>query len=86
MANKVYAFNHLTGGTNDSYLDYHEGADLVHGDMAFGMVSGKFYAYFLEDEAYASENSPNIIAPDVEDNGKRWVLASEYVPFVPQED
>ena len=52
--------------------------------MAFGMVSGKFYAYFLEDESYMSENSPNIIAPDVEDNGKRWVLASEYVPFESQ--
>lgn len=84
MANSVYAFKKLTGGVDDSYLDYHEGSDLVHGDMAFGIVNGKFYAYWLEDESYMSENSPNIIAPDVGDNGKRWVLASEYVQYESQ--
>lgn len=76
MANSIYAFKHLTGGTDDSYLDYHDGDDLVDGDMALGFAYGDFLAYSLEAENGCAANYPDIILPDTNPGDKRWVKAN----------
>ena len=72
--NNIYAFSSLTGGTDDSYLDYHDGDDLSDGDFAFGIVSGVHYAYKLDATSGAAENSPYVISPDTNPGTKRWIL------------
>lgn len=79
MANSVFAFKRLQGGSDDSYLDYHPASSLAVGDMAFGIYNGRFYAYSLYENVDAVENSPNVILPDSNDASvKCWVLVSEY--------
>jgi len=77
----VYAFSALTGGTDDSYLDYFDGNDLADGDFAFGIVSGKKYNYVLDADSAATENSPYIISPDSNAGDKRWVLVAPAGPM-----
>lgn len=72
--NKIYAFSSLIGGSDESYLDYFDGNDLVDGDFAFGLVDGIQYAYKLDASSGATENSPRIISPDTNAGTKRWVL------------
>jgi len=76
MANVVYAFTSISGGTDASYLDYHDGNDLTHGDLAFGAVSGFFLAYYLSSDSGAPESAPDVIAPDTNPGDKRWLLCS----------
>jgi len=83
MTNSVYAFKHLTGGTDDSYLDYHDGNDLSDGDMAIGIVNDNFYSYYVDADSYMMESSPGIISPDTNAGGKRWILASDYPVYTP---
>lgn len=77
----VYAFSSLTGGTDDSYLDYFDGNDLADGDFAFGIVSGKKHNYVLDADSAATENSPYIISPDSNAGDKRWVLVAPVGPM-----
>lgn len=72
---KIYAFDSISGGTDDSYLDYHDGNDLLGGEMAFGIVSG-FLAYRLSSDSGASESAPDVIAPDTNPGDKRWLLCT----------
>ena len=86
MANSLFAFKRLQGGSDDSYLDYHPATSLVKGDMAFGIYNGRFYAYYLNEDVDAVENSPNVILPDSNDASvKCWVLVSEYKTYVSQD-
>lgn len=72
--NNIYPFSALTGGTDDSYLDYFDGNDLVDGDMAFGIVGNARYDYILNAASGASENSPFRIQPDTNPGTKVWHL------------
>jgi hypothetical protein len=81
MANNIYPFSSLTGGVDDSYLDFFDGDDLTDGDFAFGIVSGKHHAYILDATSGASENSPYVVSPDTNPGTKRWILVSLVQPF-----
>lgn len=75
MANKIYPFANLTGGVDDSYLDYTDGDNLTDGDFALGIdANGIHRAYRLNATSGATENSPYIIAPDTNPGTKRWEL------------
>lgn len=73
MANKVFAFVALIGGTTGC-LDAIDGDLLSDGDYALGMVNGEFYAYVLDADLGGAESSPGSIAPDTNAGNKRWVL------------
>ncbi len=75
MANLVYGFTALTGGSADA-LDYIDGDVLVDKDIAIGCVSGIFYVYTLDADSAAAESSPGVISPVTNAGDKRWVLAS----------
>ena len=74
MALNIIPFSSLTGGTDDSYLDYFDGNDLSDGQFAFGIVNGIQYTYVLDASSGASENSPYVISPDTNAGTKRWIL------------
>ena len=78
MANLIYGFTALTGGTADA-LDYIDGDVLVDKDVAIGCVSGVFYVYTFDADSAAAEASPGIIGPDAPYAGDgRWVQAGVY--------
>lgn len=67
----------LTGG-GATALDSMDGADLTDGDYAFVCVSGVLYVYRLDATSGATENSPDVIAPDTNAGNKRWILESAF--------
>lgn len=79
----IYGFTSLTGGTDDSYLDYHDGDNLSDGDMAFGITSNQFFAYKLSASSGASESFPDVISPDTNAGNKRWILCYNTQPESP---
>jgi hypothetical protein len=76
MATPIIPFRNLTGGVDDSYLDSWDGDGLSDGQMAFGIVSGVFMAYYLDDDSGATESLPDVISPDTNAGTKRWILAT----------
>jgi hypothetical protein len=68
-----YGATSLTGGGVGA-LDKIDGSLLNDGDGAFTLVSGVFRAYHLDATSGATENSPNVIAPDSNAGTKRWLL------------
>ena len=83
MALDILPFSNLTGGTDDSYLDYFDGNDLSDGQMAFGIVGGDFLAYYLDATSGDSESSPDIISPDTNAGTKRWIRCENIEPSPP---
>lgn len=75
MSSKVKGFIALTGGGVGS-LDAIDGAGLADKDYAFGVVDGVQHCYWLDYDSGAAENSPYIIAPDVNAGNKRWILSN----------
>ena len=73
MALVAYKKTGLTGGTA-SDLDSIDGADLSGGEIAFVFLDGDVYFYELDESSGASENSPDVIAPDANPGNKRWIL------------
>ncbi len=73
MANNFYGAIALTGGGTGA-LDKIDGDDLADLDAAFVQVLGTFYAYTLDDDSGAAEDSPNVISPDANAGTKRWLL------------
>lgn len=75
MASKIYGAIALTGGASGA-LDAISGADLIDLDMAFVVVGGIHYIYYLDADSAAAESSPYIIAPDTDGGDKRWILST----------
>ncbi len=73
MAKNFYGAIALTGGGTGA-LDKIDGADLADLDAAFVQVFGTFYAYTLDDDSGAAEDSPRVISPDTNAGTKRWLL------------
>lgn len=82
MAITVYKKTLLTGGTSVA-LDSIDGALLLDGDYAIVTVSNIDYGYILDDDLGGAENSPLIIAPDVNPGNKRWVLQTPAFATLP---
>lgn len=82
MSNSIYPFSNLTGGIDDSYLDYFDGDDLVDGDFAFGIDDGMTYmAYRLDAISGEADNPPFIVSPATNPGTKRWILATPAAPL-----
>jgi len=82
MPNYRYWASTLTGGAEGS-LDSIDGDDVNDGDTASVPVSDdRIYEYYLDADSGASENSPNIIAPDSNAGDKRWILIPPYLGMV----
>jgi len=77
MAQPVYKKEGLTGGTA-SDLDSIDGAQLIGGEFAFVYYDDNAYFYELDESSGASEDSPDVIAPDTNPGNKRWMLHSVY--------
>jgi hypothetical protein len=75
MSNDFYGAIGLTGGTA-GMLDDIQGTFLDNGDCALVLIpsTGKFYYYWLDDDADSAESSPDIIKPDANAGTKRWLL------------
>ena len=74
---KYYGFISLTGGVEGS-LDNVPGTNLLDQDFAFGAYQGKILTYVLDVDSGLAENSPDVIAPDVDAGDKRWILIKKY--------
>jgi len=74
MASKLYFRTALTGGTSDA-LDGIDGAVLADLDSAIVITSTGAYVYSLDADSGATESSPNVIAPDINADDKRWILS-----------
>jgi len=61
-------------------LDAIDGVDLAEGDAAIVITSSGAYHYYLNATSAAAENSPNVIAPDVNAGDKRWILVTPQAP------
>ena len=81
MAIDILPFSNMYGATDDSYLDYHDGNDLVDGQMAFGINQGNFYAYYLDATSEATPNFPDVISPATNAGLKRWHLCDNTQPL-----
>jgi len=66
-------FSALTGGGTGA-LDAYDGDNLSDGDHGYVVTDSGYYIYDLDASSGASENSPYIIAPDLNPGTKRWVL------------
>jgi len=73
MTKYVYIKTSLVGGGLDA-LDGIDGANLVDGHVAYVYMSGIKYEYILDADSGASEDVPNVIAPDTNAGDKRWIL------------
>jgi len=74
-----YKFTALSGGGAGA-MDAQDGAGLGEGDMAIVMQAGDLYFYELDADSGAAESVPEIIAPDNNAGGKRWILITLYTP------
>lgn len=63
----------LTGGTANA-LDGINGNTLADEDVCMTFVSNVFRPYVLDASSGATEDSPNVIAPDQNPGLKRWIL------------
>jgi hypothetical protein len=72
----VYPATSLTGGGTGA-LDAIDGQNLQDGDMAKVTNSTGTYDYYLDSTSGLSENSPRVIAPDVNAGTKRWILVKD---------
>lgn len=72
----LYVKSGLTGGT-DSDLDSIQGTNLTEKDSAIILTDDTVYFYKLKLNSFAAEDSPNVIKPDDDDKGKRWLLVSK---------
>lgn len=77
---KYYGVTSLTGGGAGALDVCADGADLNDGDGALAIISGLVYVYRLNATSGAAENSPKVIAPDVNPGTKRWILEHTGVP------
>lgn len=79
MATTSYKRTLLTGGTSEA-LDSIDGAGLLDGDFAFGLVGGTLYIYLYKDYGSAqSESSPELIVPDTNPENFAWQLQDQRV-------
>lgn len=76
ITTRIYGFNKLSGSSEGALgrIPLSGGESLNDGDMAFGVVGGKFYSYSYSIDSVAPESSPDVIAPS--DNNGRWLLAT----------
>jgi len=66
----------LTGGGSDA-LDGIDGAQLAEGDAAIIVRSGgDIFFHYLNATSGAAENSPQVVAPDINAGNKRWELVT----------
>ena len=75
MANYIYGATSLIGGGTGS-LDEINGTDLAENDAAIVFTSSSTYIYTLDEASGGTENSPDLISPDVNAGNKRWILVS----------
>ncbi len=73
MANNFHGANILIGGATGA-LDAIDGSILADGDGAVVITATDMYGYTLDAASGASEDSPNVIAPDTNPGTKRWIL------------
>ena len=73
MANNIYGFIALTGGTPGA-LDKIDGFALGNKDIATGKVDGENYDYFLDATSGLAANPPFVIIPIFNAGLKRWIL------------
>lgn len=80
MANNVFSFNKLTGGTAGC-LDDLDHNNISDGDLAFGAEitadANKCYIYRFKDPDATVESSPDVIEPDSGGTGCWKLLASQ---------
>jgi len=80
MAIILYRKTILTGGTSDA-LDGIDGSVLNDGDECRVYTSSNIlYFYRLDATSGATEDSPDIIAPDNNPGSKRWILQDTTAP------
>ena len=77
MPNNIYGAIALTGGGTGA-LDAIDGTALAANDMAFVVVGGFTYTYYLHATLGATESSPGYIVPDANAGTKVWVLTEMY--------
>lgn len=71
MGKELYWANALTGG-GEGALDAIDGDDLQDKEAAIVITPTKFSVHTLKATSGAAENSPNVIAPDINAGDKRW--------------
>lgn len=79
MSEKFIGAYALTGG-GEGALDARDGTLCSDGDKAFVIVSPYLYIYELDADSGEDEDSPAIIAPDINAGDKRWKLVGTTAP------
>ena len=75
MANNIYGAITLSTGVGG--LKSIDGDELNEQDSAIVMTGDTTYCYTLDATSGASEDSPNVISPNLNPGTKRWILLNQ---------